>query len=100
MLKTAQSVSFTVTVRISTMNTFKMDCRNGLSKCPKNPESFENVFVTVLDRHAPRKTKILHRNQKPQVGKNFREAIMKRSELKSMANTKKRPKDISDSKKQ
>ena len=100
MLKTAQSVSFTVTVRISTMNTFKMDCRNGLSKCPKNPESFENVFVTVLDRHAPRKTKILCENQKLHVDINLRQAIMKRSELTSKANRAKRPKDISDYKKQ
>ena len=69
-------------------------------KCPKNYESFENVFVTVLDRHAPRKTKILRGNQKPHVNKNLRKAIMKRSELKSKANRTKRPNDISDYKKQ
>ena len=33
---------------------FQNDLKNGLSKCPKNYESFENVFVAVLDRHAPR----------------------------------------------
>ena len=33
---------------------FQNDLKIGLSKCPKNYESFENVFVTVLDRHAPR----------------------------------------------
>ena len=76
------------------------DLKNGLSKCPKNYESFENVFVTVLDRHASRKTKILCGNQKPHVDKNLRKAIMKRSELKSKANRTKRPKDISDYKKQ
>ena len=79
---------------------FQNDLKNGLSKCPKNYESFENVFVTVLDRHAPRKTKILRGNQKPHVDKNLRKAIMKRSELKSKANRTKRPKDISDYKKQ
>ena len=31
---------------------FKSDLKNGLSKCPKNYESFEDVFLTVLDRHA------------------------------------------------
>ena len=74
---------------------FQNDLKNGLSKCPENSESFENVFVIVLDRHAPRKTKILRRNQKPHVDKNLRKAIMKRSELKSKANRTKRPKDIS-----
>ena len=69
-------------------------------KCPKNYESFENVFVIVLDRHAPRKTKILRGNQKPHAAKNLRKAIMKRSELQSKANRTKRPKDISDYKKQ
>ena len=58
----------------------------GLSKCPKNYESFENVFVTVLDTSALRKTKILHGNQKPHVEKNLRKAIIKRSDLKSKAN--------------
>ena len=71
-----------------------------MSNCPKSYESFENVFVTVLDRHAPRKTKILRGNQKPHVDKNFRKAIVKRSELKSKANRTKSPKDISDYKTQ
>ena len=50
-------------------------------KCSKNYESFENVFVTVLDAHALRKTKILSGNQKPHVDKNLCKAIIKRSEL-------------------
>ena len=60
----------------------------------------ENVFVTVLDRHALKKTKILRGNQKPYVDKNVRKAIMKRSELKSKANRTKRPQNISNYKKQ
>ena len=36
---------------------FQNDLKNVLLKCPKNCESFENVYVTVLDRHALRKTK-------------------------------------------
>ena len=43
---------------------------------------------------------ILCGNQKANVDKNFPKAIMKRSELKSKANRTKRPKDISDYKKQ
>ena len=79
---------------------FQNDFKNGSSKCSKNYESPENVFVTILDRYGPRKTKILHGNQKLQVDKNLRKAIMKRSEFKSKANRTKRPKDISDYKKQ
>ena len=78
-------------------------------ECSKNNESFENVFVTVLDIHAPRKTQILRGNQKPHIDKNPREAIIKRKnpreaiikrlDLKSKANGIKWPKDISDYKK-
>ena len=69
-----------------------MNCRNTLKTM--------NVFVTVSDRHAPRKTKILRRNEKPHVDKNLRKAIIKRFGLKSKASTTKRSKDISDYKKQ
>ena len=56
MLKTAfkkedSSVPFTVIIRISAMNIFQNDLKNGQSKCPKNYESFENVSVTALDRY-------------------------------------------------
>ena len=68
-------------------------------ECSKNNESFENVFVTVLDIHAPRNTQILRGNQKPHIDKNPPEAIIKRLDLKSKANRIKWPKDISDYKK-
>ena len=45
--------------------------KNGLSECSKNHEQFENIFVLVLDRHAPRKIKILRGNQKPHVDTNL-----------------------------
>ena len=78
---------------------FQNDLKNGLSKCSKNYESFQNVFATtVLDRHVPRKTKILHRNRKPQVDKNLCETVIKHS--KSKTNRTKRPKDNLDHKKQ
>ena len=58
-----------------------MDCRNS-----RNYESFENIFVAVLDRDTPRKSKIFCGNQNPHVRKNIRKAIMKRSMLKSKEN--------------
>ena len=61
--------------------------------------TFQTFLVTVLDRHVPRKTKILRGNQKAHVDKNLRKTIMKRSELKSKVNRTKRPKDNSDYKK-
>ena len=69
---------------------FQNNLKSGLTKCSKDYESFENVFVTVLDRHASRKTKTLRGNQKPHVNKNLRKTIMERSELKSKANRTKR----------
>ena len=73
----------------------KMVCQNALKTM-----NYLKVFVTVLDRHALRKTKILRGGQKPHVDKNLPKAIMKRPELKSKANRTKRPNDISDYKKQ
>ena len=78
--------------------------KNGLSKCSKSHEQFENIFVLVLDRRVPRKIKILRGNQKPHVDANLDtnlcKGIFKRSELKSKANRTKQPKDISDYKRQ
>ena len=79
---------------------FQTDLINELSKWFKNYEFFENVFVTVLDRRATRKPKILRGNQKPHVNKNLRKTIMKCLWLKSKANRTKQPKDISDYKNQ
>ena len=47
-------------------------------------ESFENKFVTVLDRHAPQKTRIVRGNEKPHVNKDLRKAIMHRSRLRNI----------------
>ena len=38
--------------------------------------AFENNFVSMLDKHAPKKTKILLGNQKLHFNKNFRKQIM------------------------
>ena len=59
---------------------FSNELQNGLNNklcdCSKNYESFENTFVTILDRHAARKTKILRENQKSHTDKNLRIAII------------------------
>ena len=45
-------------------------------------DDFERVFTSVLDKHAPLKTKFVRANNKPHVSKALRKAIMRRSHLK------------------
>ena len=49
-------------------------------------ETFETKAVEVLDKHAPRKTKLLRENHKPHVSKKLRKEIMKRPQLKNIEN--------------
>ena len=44
-------------------------------------ETFENIFLEVLDKHAPPKKKILRGNHKPYMTKVLRKAIMRRTAL-------------------
>ena len=81
-------------------DSFQVDLEQNLPNCNKNYESFENIFIKVLNRHAPIKTKFLRGNQKPHVDKNLRKAIMKRSKLKSKANRTKQIGDVANYKKQ
>ena len=62
--------------------------------------SFQNAFETVLDKHAPLKTKIIRGNNKPHMSKQLGKEIMKRSRLKNLANQTKNPEDIRAYKKQ
>ena len=64
---------------------FLTDLSNSIenSQCYK---TFETKTVEVLDKHAPRKTKLLRGNHKPHVSKKVRKEKMKRSPLKSFAN--------------
>ena len=52
---------------------------------------FENNFASILDKDAPKNTKVLRRNQKPHFNKNLRKQIMIRLRLKNQA---KNPIDI------
>ena len=70
-----------------------MDICNSMSVV-RTHASFENNFVSILDKHAPKKTKILRGNQKPYFDKSFRKQIMISSRLKNKANKSKYPIDI------
>ena len=44
-------------------------------------EEFEEIFMNLLDHHAPSKKKLLRANNAPYIAKKLRKAIMKRSQL-------------------
>ena len=62
---------------------FKNDLAIQFGKSSSTCESFENIFLEVLENHAPKKTKYIRANQVPYMTKALRKAIMKRSELQS-----------------
>ena len=49
-----------------------------------NYELFQRIFVSTLDKHAPRKFKLIRGNEKPHVNRALRKAIMKRSQLRNI----------------
>ena len=61
---------------------------------------YEAAFTSVLDRHAPLKTKILRGNNRPHVSRYLRKAIMDRSRLKSIATMSQKPEDWASYKRQ
>ena len=61
---------------------FRKDLKNGLqNKLVDNYATFEEIFLEILDNHAPLKKKILRANDKPYMTKTLRKAIMRRSAL-------------------
>ena len=42
---------------------------------------FEDIFERVLDKHAPKKSKLIRGNEKPHMTGELKKAIMKRSNL-------------------
>ena len=61
---------------------FKVDLKNAFAH--EKIESyikFDEVFMTVLNRHAPLKKKILRANHSSYMSKTLRKAIMRRSYL-------------------
>ena len=61
---------------------------------------FEKIFDSILDKHAPLKTKFLRANNRQHLTKSVRKAIMKRTHLKNLANKTKSPEDIANYRKQ
>ena len=65
-------------------NSFRDDLDIALNSLnSSNPEykEFENTFLSVLDKHAPVKKKIVRANQKSYMTKSLRKAFMRRSAL-------------------
>ena len=60
---------------------FCKDLENELKKHPPEYDKFEQAFLTILELHAPQKSKVLRANHKPYVDKEMRKAIMNRSRL-------------------
>jgi predicted transport protein len=48
-----------------------------------NYDTFENIFLQTLEKHAPQKSKVVRANSKPYVSKEMRKAIMLRSQLRN-----------------
>jgi len=82
------------------VNLFRFELSRHLDCNVNNYANFENIFTTILDKHAPTKTKFLRGNNKQHLTKDLRKAIMKRSNLKNIANKTKNPDDIACYKKQ
>ena len=54
---------------------FKLDIFNSMSAM-RTHAAFENNFVSIFDKHAPKKTKILRGNQNPHFNENLQKQIM------------------------
>ena len=64
---------------------FKLDTCISMSAV-RTHRAFESNFVSILEKHDPKKTKALGGNQKPYFNKNIWKQIMIRSRLKNKAN--------------
>ena len=58
-----------------------------------NYDVFEEIFVTVLNKHTSQKTKLVRGNEKPHMNKDIKRAIMKRSKLRNIFRKTKLPSD-------
>ena len=76
---------------------FKSDIYNSMSAMRTNA-AFENNFV--LDKHTPKKTRVLRGNQKTHFNKNLCKQMMSRSHLKQKANKSQNSSDVVQFKRQ
>ena len=72
---------------------FKWDIFNSMSAMRAH-SAYKNNFVSILDKHSPKKTKNLRGNQKPHFNKNLPKQIMIRSCIKKKAKKSENPSDI------
>ena len=79
---------------------FKSDLQEALQSCKGSYDAFDNNFNSCLNKHAPKKKKVLRRNEKPHMNNNLRWAFMKRSKLNNKANKTKNPLHIMNYEKQ
>ena len=64
---------------------FNKDLKSMFSQDPVNScDKFDKIFLEVLDKHAPKKSKILRANHYSYVSKALQKAIMKRSYLEKL----------------
>ena len=64
------------------LENFRMDLINRLkTQLIDKYAKFELIFLEILNKHAPSKTKVLRANDKPYMTKALRKAIMRRSAL-------------------
>ena len=61
--------------------TFKSELEEKLNQPINEYKHFEQIFLDVLNTHAPIKRKLLRANHVPYMAKALRKAIMKRSDL-------------------
>ena len=64
---------------------FKLElrCKLEVDVVDANYETFQNVYLNVLTKYAPIKTKVIRGNKAPYITKAYRKAVVRRSELKT-----------------
>ena len=67
------------------LQNFRQELREGLAhgRFINTYDTFEDIFMLTLNKHAPQKSKVLRANDKPFMTKALRKAIMRRSALKN-----------------
>ena len=82
-------------------NIFNQDLHDQLSsEQPKYYASFEKIFLSILEEHAPLKKNLLRANHAPYVKKALRKAIMRRSYLENLYFKKRTPSSLKKQEKQ
>ena len=72
---------------------FNRELSENLQHIREDFSTFNNIFIQLLDKHAPMRTKSLRGNNQPHLTKDLRKAIMERSKLKNKANRTKETED-------